>query len=512
MAGSRLRVMAAAAMTALINAACGASATSAPAESRGHAAGSPTAASSGGSPVASLPAVGGGLTAVEKATVLIQAEGTFVTPDGAQEEIVTGSGFLIDPSGLIVTNNHVVTGGAFWKVTVGDETATHDAQVLGVSECSDLAVIKIDGGGYPTLSFASAVPQVGDHVYAAGHPGGDAYTLTDGIVSKAPEASDQSWASIKQEIQHTAQIRPGSSGGPLVDTGGRVVGVNYAGNDKDRTFFAIAASEASSIVDQLKQSKDVTAIGINGDALPDGSGIFVESVKSGSPADKAGVKAGDLLTKLAGLSVGIDGTKKDYCSILRSHPATDVMDVEVSRGGQVLQGQLNGREMVASAGQPTPAAGTSAPSGDTGALLSVIPDAIASTCTSSDKPNDSVVVSVFCQPSGNADGLWYDLYPDAASLNKNYEADRKFFGVTRDDGTCGSTATAEGPYTITFSDGSKLQGDTYRLMCWKDDKGAWLEWADPAIKVMATAHRKDGDQTTLHDWWKTTVTSIDPHP
>jgi S1-C subfamily serine protease len=504
--------MAAAAMTALIIAACGASATSAPAESRGHAAESQAPASSGTGPVASLPAAGGGLTAVRNATVMIQAEGSFVTPEGAQEEIVTGSGFLIDPSGIVVTNNHVVTGGAFWKVTVGDETSTHDAQVLGVSECSDLAVIKIDGSGYPVLTFAAAVPNVGDHVYAAGHPGGEAYTLTDGIVSKAPEASDQSWASIKQEIQHTAQIRPGSSGGPLVDASGNVVGVNYAGNDKDRTFFAIAASEASGIVDQLKLGKDVTAIGINGDAQPDGSGIFVESVKSGSPADKAGVKAGDLLTKLAGLSVGIDGTKKDYCSILRSHPATDVMDVEVSRGGQVLQGQLNGREMVASAGQPTPAAGTSAPSGDTGSLLSVIPNEIASSCTSSDKPNDSVIVSVFCQPSGNADGLWYDLYPSASSLNTNYESDRQFFGVARDAGTCGSSDKAEGPYTITFDDGSKIGDDTYRLMCWKDDKGAWLEWADPAINVMATAHRKDGDQTKLHDWWKATATSIDPHP
>jgi serine protease Do len=80
------------------------------------------------------------LSKIEASVAYIQTQGTFVTADGAQEQTYSGSGFVVDPSGLIVTNNHVVTGGAFWKVSIGTDKTLLDAQLVGVSECSDLAV------------------------------------------------------------------------------------------------------------------------------------------------------------------------------------------------------------------------------------------------------------------------------------------------------------------------------------------------------------------------------------
>src|SRR5512146_59061 len=125
---------------------------------------------------------------VKKATIQIQAEGTFIDPqvgmvvNGAGR----GSGFIIDPSGIAVTNNHVVTGAALLKVWVGgNKDKVYSAKVLGVSECSDLAVIKINGSDFPYLEWHSGAPKVGLEVYAAGYPLGDPeFTLTRGVVSK----------------------------------------------------------------------------------------------------------------------------------------------------------------------------------------------------------------------------------------------------------------------------------------------------------------------------------------
>jgi serine protease Do len=293
---------------------------------------------------------------VKSATVQIEAQGSFVDPEvGLQLNAAgRGSGFIIDESGIAVTNNHVVTGAAFLKVWVAGETEPRNARVLGASECSDLAVIDIDGDGYPYLQWYDGPIAPGLDVYAAGYPLGDPeFTLTRGIVSKERASGETSWASVDYVIEHDATINPGNSGGPLVTADGQVVGVNYASDPDFNQYFAIARDDAKQVIEELRAGHDFEAIGVNGTAVNDGqgfSGIWVASVKSGSPADNAGVRGGDVLMMLEGLVLAADGTMADYCDVLRSHSPQDTLSVEVVRFGtqEVLAGQLNGRPLALS--------------------------------------------------------------------------------------------------------------------------------------------------------------------
>jgi serine protease Do len=249
------------------------------------------------------------LSDIKKATIQIESVGTFVDPQFGYmaNQAGLGSGFIIDPSGLAVTNNHVGTA------------------------------------------------NVGLEVYTAGYPLGDPeFTMTKGIISKEKANGDTSWASVEYVLEHDATINPGNSGGPLVDANARVVGVNYAGSSSTSQYFAIDRGTALPVINQLKTGADVESIGINGEAVTsdDGSfsGIWVSSIKSGSPADKTGVKAGDIIMTLENLSLATDGTMKDYCDILRTHNPTDTLSMEVLRWDtqEVLEGQLNGRNLAVS--------------------------------------------------------------------------------------------------------------------------------------------------------------------
>ncbi|MGB9799637.1 MAG: trypsin-like peptidase domain-containing protein [Thermanaerothrix sp.] len=293
---------------------------------------------------------------LKKATIQIEAQGTFVDPEvGLMLNVAgRGSGFIIDPSGIAVTNNHVVTGAALIKVWVGGETEPRNARILGVSECWDLAVIDIEGDGFPYLALHEGEINPGLEVYAAGFPLGDPeYTLTKGIVSKAKANGKTSWASIPAVIEHDARIRGGNSGGPLVDNQTRVVGINYAGNNVYDMNFAIRAQDAMTVIETLRKGQDFESIGVNGQAVmsEDGSlsGIWVASVKSGSPAGKAGVQGGDIITRMEGLVLATDGTMSDYCDILRTRSSDSPIAIEVLRFDtqEVLSGELNGKPLEA---------------------------------------------------------------------------------------------------------------------------------------------------------------------
>jgi serine protease Do len=289
----------------------------------------------------------------ELAVIQIEAQGSFVDPEFGFvfNAAGRGSGFIIDPSGIAVTNNHVVTGAALLKVWVGGDTSkVYNAKVLGVSECSDLAVIDIEGDGFPYLEWYTGPVNVGLEIYAAGFPlGRPEFRLTKGIVSKERTSGESSWASVDAVIEHDATINPGNSGGPLITKEGKVVGINYAGTGQTLQYFAIGQDVAVSLVNTLRAGKDVDSIGVNGQAVvsTDGnlSGIWVSSVKSGSPADKAGVQGGDIITLMEGLVLAVDGTMSQYCDILRTHNPGDTLSIEVLRWltGEYLSGQLNGR-------------------------------------------------------------------------------------------------------------------------------------------------------------------------
>src|SRR5512145_836418 len=135
---------------------------------------------------------------VKDATVYIVVEGSWREPEGLEQNVgYIGSGFIIDPSGIAVTNNHVVTGAALVKVYVGDEDEPRSAKVLGVSECSDLAVIDIEGDGYPYFEWSEQEVKEGTKVYAVGYPGG-LYTLTDGIISATGVSGRTVWSSVDE--------------------------------------------------------------------------------------------------------------------------------------------------------------------------------------------------------------------------------------------------------------------------------------------------------------------------
>jgi len=295
------------------------------------------------------------LEEVENATIRILSQGSFVDPEfGTMMNAAgQGSGFIIDPSGIAVTNNHVVTGAAFLEVFLEGYDGPLNARLLGVSECSDLAVIDIDGDGYPYLDWYDGDLNVGQEIYVAGFPlfGNEEYTLTRGIISKAQADGETNWASVDHVLEVDATINGGNSGGPLVTGDGKVVGINYAGRDDTRQGFSISRDEALDVIEILRQGQDYNSIGINGQAVlsEDGSiaGIWVASVASGTPADNAGIKAGDIITQLEGLVLGTDGTMSDYCNILRSHNPGDVLSVEVLRFDtqEILDGQLNGRPL-----------------------------------------------------------------------------------------------------------------------------------------------------------------------
>ena len=285
----------------------------------------------------------------QQAVIYIQAEGAYTDQDFKEYTgSWTGSGFIIDPSGLAVTNNHVVTGASILRIWIGgDCDTTYNATVLGVSECSDLAVIDIEGDGFPYLDWHESPITVGMDVYSAGFPLSEPeYTLTKGIISKEQADGDTTWSSLDYVIMHDATINPGNSGGPLLNENGQVVGVNYRGRWEQDQYFAIDRDMAIKKINVLNTGVDTESIGVNGEAFvgEDISGIWVSSVKAGSVADEAGLTGGDIILNLADLPLGTDGTLSDYCDIIRTNSPDDTVNLEVLRWAtqEVLEGQLNG--------------------------------------------------------------------------------------------------------------------------------------------------------------------------
>jgi len=320
----------------------------------------------------------GSLSDVEGAVIQIVAKGTFAQPSdaAAYEEVSqagSGSGFIVDPSGIAVTNNHVVTGAASLEVFVSGKDDPVNAKVLGVSECDDLAVIDLEGDGYPYFGWYDGTIDTGLEIQVAGFPLGDPeFTLVRGIVAKAEADGETQWSSVDSVIQHDADAQPGNSGGPIVTNDGEVVGIHFMSNDPGTGTtqkFGISAELAQPVVETLQGGEDLLSMGVNGQAINDPesgiTGIWVASVKSGGPAAEAGIEGGDIIERVEGLPMATDGTMKDYCDVLQTHDATDVLSVQVLRfaDGTRYRGELNGDPL-----EPVESIGSQV-EGDTGATL-----------------------------------------------------------------------------------------------------------------------------------------------
>jgi serine protease Do len=222
-----------------------------------------------------------------------------------------GSGFVIDPSGYIVTNNHVV--GKATKITVTlDDGTTYPATVKGRDEKTDLALLKIDAGKpLPYVEFGNSdEARVGDWVVAVGNPFGLGGTVTAGILSA--HGRNINSGPYDDFLQVDAPINPGNSGGPLFDQSGRVLGIDsaiYTPNGGNVGIgFAIPANQAKAVIAQLKDNGSVARgwLGVQMQPLTpalakaigrsDSDGVLVDEVQANSPAEKAKLKQGDVIT------------------------------------------------------------------------------------------------------------------------------------------------------------------------------------------------------------------------
>ena len=265
----------------------------------------------------------------------------------------TGSGFVIQSDAkesYILTNNHVATGaGAGAKITVSfQDESTADATIVGTDQSYDLAVLKVAVGKRPVATLGdSDTVVVGDSTVAIGSPLGLSGTVTSGIVSaldRPVTAGDQSATSFINAIQTDAAINPGNSGGPLVNTQGQVIGVNSAIASMGSSFggqsgniglgFAIPINQARRVAQDListgKSSHPIMGVGLSMDYT--GEGAQIQSITSGGPAEKAGLKEGDIIVKFDGHVVA-DATS--LIVKIRSHAAGDTVTLELSSGKTV---------------------------------------------------------------------------------------------------------------------------------------------------------------------------------
>jgi S1-C subfamily serine protease len=260
-----------------------------------------------------------------------------------------GSGFAVAPDGYLLTNHHVIDGAGAVKVRLPDGSQLA-GQVVGSDPATDLALVRVDAGSVPFLAVdAGAAARPGQLAIAIGSPLGFESTVTAGVVSAVGRTlRSRDGRLIDNVVQHTAPLNPGNSGGPLVDSRGRVLGVNTAMISRTQAIgFAIPVATAHWVVSQLIARGRVRRawLGIGARTMPldrrlarfhnldQASAVEVTSVQARGPAAAAGLKDGDLLVRFAGREVAsIDHLQ----GVLRDWPPGMPAPLDLVRGGRAI--------------------------------------------------------------------------------------------------------------------------------------------------------------------------------
>ena len=278
------------------------------------------------------------------------------TPQGHQTITGEGSGFFITADGYAVTNNHVVDHAKSVQVTTDDGTI-YTAKVVGTDQKTDLALIKVDGkSDFPFVKFSERAPAVGDWVVAVGNPFGLGGTVTAGIVSA--RGRDIGAGPYDDYLQIDAPINKGNSGGPAFDVEGNVIGVNTAiyspSGGSVGIGFDIPADTVKTVVAQLKASgrvtrgwlgvqiQPVTATIANSLGLKKAEGALVAEPQDGSPAAKAGVLSGDVITAVNGTPVK---DARELARTIGTIAPNATVKLDLIRGGQAKTISLTLGEM-----------------------------------------------------------------------------------------------------------------------------------------------------------------------
>jgi S1-C subfamily serine protease len=295
-------------------------------------------------------------------TIVRKSESPFGFGETAQQGIATGSGFVINANGTLLTNWHVVENAV--KVTVSFEhTKTVEAHVVGKDPSQDLAVLKIPTEGLTLRALKlgdSSTVEVGEPVFAIGNPFNQRDTLTTGVISALQrQIESPNGFAIDNVLQTDAPINPGNSGGPLLNAAGEVIGINSqietGGGGSDGNVgigFAVPINTAKKELPELegggtvqKAYLGVVAMTINGSLsslnLPVKEGVLVESVQAGTPAAKAGIRGGNVEAKVGGgeitvggdILTGIDGKQLKSAEALTS-------DIESRKPGDTITVEL----------------------------------------------------------------------------------------------------------------------------------------------------------------------------
>ena len=295
-----------------------------------------------------LPDIADVVAAVKPAVVAINTQSiSYDFFNRAYTEQGAGSGWIIDKSGIIVTNNHVVEGAQTVTVTTWDGT-TYDADVskIATDPLNDIAIIKIDAQNLPTVKIGdSSQMRVGDWVIAIGNALGQGIRASEGIISLTDVSLEiEQGQTLYGLIETTAAINPGNSGGPLVNLAGEIIGITnakIADVGVEGMGYAIATNTASPIIQELINKGYITRpwlgvglytideLAIQQLNLSVDKGVLLTQVVAGGPADKAGLKQWDVVVSLGGQEVD---TVEEFTKVLHASTIGQPLEIKYWRG------------------------------------------------------------------------------------------------------------------------------------------------------------------------------------